>query len=519
MKDGYSRSMILIWGMLLFALSPGVISAQEEFVPFELRPYEVSVLVSITPDVEATYHLRERLESRLPLHFERTWGARCQFTIDAKTSSALEFSENVANLIDSYEQASRTPPIFEESESLIASVENDVAPPNSEPATTQPNTSLKVPDKVFTVRLEERGPSIAVIIREWDATLEAWGLESVRLTSPSLLEITVASAIADCFRPIFEIQKVEDDGTVRILSRGGSLPVPDSSVSIASITKFVRPFYRLYNRDKALRDIQIVPWTYLELNSSEQSKMTTTPISALRRPIAARRRGTVESYAIGIRMLEPTTTLTVTRKGLDNPFAGRLVDVYEKEPTMAKDDENAPTPLSNLVTDRSGQVLLKSMGLEHPVWVVVRSGSATLSRVPLLIGESAAVKLELPDDSIRLAYEGYLSKLTSDITDIVAKRELLIIRARKAAGKNEFDEAERLYKEILKLPNRGNFTRELNGSRAKATDDAQRAGNRVAERRIKVLSEEMQTIIDKYLATSTVDELKKFIQDMRNDAL
>jgi hypothetical protein len=133
---------------------------------------------------------------------------------------------------------------------------------------------------------------------------------------------------------------------------------------------------------------------------------------------------------------------------------------------------------------------------------VVKHGDQLLARIPIAAGAEDHIDVPLPDDDARLAAEAYLAAVREDLIDVVARRNILISRARVTIRKKNFAAAQELLQALDDLPGRPQFDITLStAQRTLRSDDPQ------MQRRIDQLFAATQTLFSQYLDLRPINEI------------
>jgi hypothetical protein len=241
--------------------------------------------------------------------------------------------------------------------------------------------------------------------------------------------------------------------------------------------------------------IQIVPWTYLEVVEQDTDQAVARIHSGIRRPFGARRQGRVEQIAIAVRNDPVETILRLqSRTAPDKPLVG-----YEVLAHASAQGQEALEPIGS--TDRQGKLAIPPGAL--PVRMLhIKHGGHLLARLPIVPGAERQIEVPLPDDDARLAAEVQLAALREDLIDVVARRNILMARARQKIKDRNFPAAQKLMTAIDALPGRSQFNLTLTtAARRLRSDDPQ------TQRRIDQLFEGTQTVLTQYLDVRPINEL------------
>lgn len=437
----------------------------DEATPVELRPYVVTLDVEFASGAEFPDEFRRHVRQEARRLIERTIGERWRLTgNDAATDAAR------------------------------------VEPSGSQDA------------KTIALTVGPRGPSYVVTAREWDGLTSTFGprRSTVAATRADLGRSVATSAIR-VFRPLAVIN-LNEDGSSRLTLRAAGIPTPDPEAGNVEQGAIFLPYLRKFDRGGALVETRAVPFTLLRATAIGDDFATAEVHSALRSPLGGRR-GNVEAWCIAASASHAATRLTIVRREDGVPLAGRVVEI-RNDPFQPGQEE--PKPAESLLTDRSGSVELP-VTPERPVdWLTVKSGDATLMRLPVVPGIEAAITLPLGDDQRRLDTEGRLAILTGELIETVAKRATLLSTARTNARAGRYPEADDALAQATKLPDASTFRRRLAAVETPAAKAAEDDGDRLAAARIRALGRKAAGLVDRYLnpdalraTREEVDELKR----------
>ena len=110
------------------------------------------------------------------------------------------------------------------------------------------------------------------------------------------------------------------------------------------------------------------------------------------------------------------------------------------------------------ITDSQGMIELKRE--QAPVvMLLVRSDGRLLAKVPVVPGAAAMVEIPIADDTARLQAQARLVEIREQLVDLVARRNILLARARAQLNQGQLDQAQQLLEELDALPGRRSSTR------------------------------------------------------------
>ncbi len=367
-------------------------------------------------------------------------------------------------------------------------------------------------DKVMQLCVTRAGPLYELAGREWDRSTQTLG-PSVgrRMVDRRQVVEQCALLLVDLFRPVARIDSAEAT-TAELRVRGGELLSPESLVALFEEGETLVPSFRYLDRDKVVRQIQTVPWTYLQVQSVERSRLICTIESAYPSPISGARRR-VELVAIGARpRFEATELALLPRVPPFQPLVGLRVEVFSQRPVP---NEPWPEHLS-LMSGREGTVTIPVDRAQPLRFVYVFSGDAVLAQTPMLVGAESATSIQLPDDGPRLAVEGQLIQIQGDLIDLIARRTVQMARAISLAKQGgDWETVDELLADLGTQAQPGLFRSRIVAAREPALAQAQRNRDRSAEKRISGMCRDLQELVDKYLDEDKLRVVREEIDELR----
>lgn len=324
-------------------------------------------------------------------------------------------------------------------------------------------------------------------------------------------------------RPVGLIDSV-DGTTARVILQAGELRVPEESLSVDATCRLFEPILVMQSREGLIERVQPIPWTVLKLESRAGGLATCEVWSGLRSALGGKQRSRVQVLAVGVRARERSTRLelvTQTRPPL--PLAAHRIELRSSAviPRADAEDANA-TLLATHLTDRRGYVTLpretsgSKANDQHKheiVWAFAYSGRQLLARVPIVPGLVRTQRLEVPDDSARLAAEAALARLQGQVIEAVAERNTAAARVRAAIKKNQSDAARAAAADLRSLPELQVYLDRVTEIRVPAVKAAQSRRDRAGEVRIGRMCDELAELIKVYLSEdkrrAVFEELKE----------
>ncbi len=354
-------------------------------------------------------------------------------------------------------------------------------------------------EKLFSLTLDRDGTAFRVSGVEWDRASQSVTMIQQRTTyDRRLLPALAADLVFELFRPLVSIEKVVDN-RVELRIRGGEYLPPDVRLTPYAVGDHVTAFLRHLGKNRELKRLQVVPWTMVRVDLVERGYIEGTILSTFKAPFAGKSRR-VEMLGLKIQPTFAQTKLKVIPRGKPQaPMAGYRVEVLDRQET--KDDK--VTDRLTLRTDRNGQIVLAADPAKPIRYVTVYSGTAPLAFAPIYPGQMPQLVLEAPDDAPRLNVEAETELLESELVDLVARREVIMARARGACKKANWDLVKDLEKQVDSLPTLVQFLARIEALKNPAVLVAQKNKDRAQESRIIRMC---KAITD--LATQHLDPLK-----------
>jgi hypothetical protein len=402
---------------------------------------------------------------------------------------------------------------------------------------TIPATALPADlHKVYLLAVQADGARFRVAGRECDTVTRQLGPLAVQLVSEtSEISEALLAVMRDVFRPVAAVE-ISKAGVVTLRARGGEFPPRDAGWLPLQPGRAYEVHYCYLNKDRDIERVQQVPFTYVTMEEEVGRGVARAVVtSGLRAPLTARRR--IQPLALGINQRRPETRLTmVTRPPARKPLGGVEVEISpvptrpedapkKSEEAGTKDsgagsDASRPAKLPRLVADRAGLVTLSASLAPDgkPVWLFVKSGQALLARVPIVPGAQAGEVLELPDDTLRLEIEGSIATLQAELVDTVARRAVLMAMARSRAKSAQWEAVAATLKQLDEMPTAAAFAVNINAIRQPALKAARTRRDRTTEERVKKLCDEAIELVNNYLDTEKLRELKEELNEMRQIA-
>lgn len=371
-------------------------------------------------------------------------------------------------------------------------------------------------DKLFLVRVTANPRENVVTVVEMDCRMRHFGpVVTHRVRQPDALAPATFDALLEAFAPMVRIEDGTDRNLITRLRAGGLITDKDSPAYIG-VGDFLQPIIRKNNRLGVHTRIDVVVWTYLEVedrNKINPNILNCYVHSAMRSPIRGRGGSRKIQYAFGLRKTHDSTMLNVVAQVRRNETAYPLpgIEVYSKRPST---DPLPETPEEKLAAAKKNPAVklgetdwrgaIDILPYEMPVRIVyLKNGGQLLRRLPIVPGLDTQLISDVPDDDPRLQAESAIKGFHGQIKDLVAQRQMLAIRIKKRLQEGKVEEARELHAEFGKLETRSSMNDRLN----KAQRQQVESPNKYVQGRIDDLYGDTRSMVAKYLRPELDSEL------------
>jgi hypothetical protein len=295
--------------------------------------------------------------------------------------------------------------------------------------------------------------------REFDVATRRWG-PALRVAVAQRLMLSDACfrALTDLFSPLARIETTADDARVRLQLKGGKLPPPPGAARLAAPGDAFLPLLRRARRGRETSDdgLAVIPWTILLAAEQVDGDLVADVETALRRPFAVRRRGNVEQLAIGLpQAASPAKVHFFARSRPDEPLVG-----YE----VFRVPFGGGAPDLVGVTDRDGMIAVPPSA-RRATTLLLRSDAQVLAKLVVAGGVADVIDAPIADDAVRLAAQAEVQAVREELVDLVARRAIMIARAKALLKKKKVGEARQLVSALNELPTPSTFTSRINSAR------------------------------------------------------
>lgn len=458
------------------AAAKPIVAPKPPIIPYEQQVYQISITLGVAPDMDLSdreaHRILDQLRSLVETRIGMWWKS------DVTLAPA---GEPISRAM----LASRTAKSWNEA---------------LEPTTIE---------KKFALTLDREGTGFRLSGVEWDRASQTLTSIQGRTTfDRRLLPTLAADLVFDLFRPLVSIDTIVEN-LVEMRIRGGEYLPPDLLLTPFAVGDHVTSFMRHLDKNRDLKRMQYVPWTSVRVDLIERGYMQGTTVSAFGAPLAGSRRR-VELLGLKIRPAHAQTRLQVIPRGKpQSPMAGYRVEVLDRLET--KDDKVEDRV--KLRTDRNGEVVIPADPAKPLRYVIVYSGVAPLAKAPLIPGHVERLVLEAPDDSARMNVEAETELLQSELVDIVARREVLMARARGASKKANWELVTDLKKQVDTLPTLDMFLVRIEALKTPAVQSAKRNKDKSQESRIARMCKQITEMATLHLDPVKVKEFHTEIEE------
>ncbi len=454
-------------GLCAILLVVGFVSSAAAQSVWELTPYRIRLIVAMRPTPELDARLRSDLESALLGRFETVIGA------------AWDVS---------------TEPV---SPRLRHQIVDDIGAVTAELL----GEGRGEFDKIMLLAVTPGPMGYRVAAREFDVRTQVFGsvAEQPLWQSAKLCDASF-DAVRRAFAPLARIASSKGKD-VKLRLRAGGLSMRDKTLKALAAGDVFRPMVRYLDREGKLRRVIEVPWTFMVVDRIEERGFHCTLHSAMHSPLSGRRRGRVEQLALAVRPAGKSTRLTLKARVEPNQLLCGY-DVLGRLP-----DSKKTTPLGQ--TDAKGTVNIPA--IDGPLRIlIVKCGGVLLARLPVVPGLSPTLEAQVPGVDERLEMEGFITGIQEELIDIVTRREVLIVRARKHIEEVDWEKARARVNELRSLQTRAEFLRTLDRQQEKVS-----VKDTWIKKKIDTLFGDTRKLLDKFLDPGAIEKIALEVNQAR----
>lgn len=462
LQASYRATRFLVF---MLATSWPLVSQAAETKYWELSPYSIRIEIafsdSLVGNKSIERELVERLEQRVLSTMHPLWSTEI----------------NVREGSDKYQ--------------LLAAMESS--------GEQTPQEGVFVDKQMFLV-VDRDLAGYQFACREWDRSTQLWGPVIRRQVKQNLmLHEECFALLRRTFSPLASIEPdPNNSGQVFLSFKGNELPSRTSEGSLISPGQVLQPLMIRYDSsgEVVAGGVREVPWTYLTAQQTEDGTWVGKVHSGMRRAFGKRRRGRSQQLAIAVR--NPAATTRVRFYARHDQTEGLVgYEVFRR----FRDDEKSEF-LG--LTDSTGSVYVEPADVEV-VTLFLRSDGQLLAKVPVAPGAKTLVEIPIADDTARLRAQAELTAFREQLIDVVARRNILMTRARDRLKAGSLDEARELLAELDDLPGRAKFDQKLVSAERKRSNIS--SDERVQKRIDKMFSE-TRKLLGRFLDVRQISDLR-----------
>jgi hypothetical protein len=462
--------------LVSLAVVLGVTGTSRSQSIWEVSPYKIEVWVAVEPQAR----LDGAWQERLPVELQTLAGSRvgAVWQVQARAVPAPFLAD-----------------VLRETELELERIKDK-----------QPQ--LAGADKLILVWVQSDPGGYRISAREVDLSTRRWSTVE-RFVVPRIAGLVphALNLVCEVFVPLVRIERIEES-RVTVAVRGGALERPETSVrrwqvpTQVQVGDVLQPVLLRADRNGRIgpEGVKLIEWTVLIVKERQGSVLTCEFQSGFRQPFSTRRSSRIQQLALLVKpRLDATTLRLVNRQALDEPLAG--YEVYSRGP----DEKQVPQLVGR--TDWRGELTIERDEDEPIKVLLVRNGQQLLGKLPLVAGEQPLLVAPLRNDELRLEAEGFLLGVQDSLVDLVARREVLATRIRRAIEAGELERADTLLRELRQLDTQEDFARRVQQRKQTlSTVDPQ------VQQKIDELFAQTRSLLGKYLSQDQVDELTRALE-------
>ncbi len=469
---GWFLPLAFITAASIWCAAAAVQAADNAPTVWEILPYRIQFMLVFAPEPELTPRLRRQIEARLVERAEKSIGAAWDLSLAA---APLELRAKALATL------SRVG-LEELPEALV---ESDF-------------------DKLLVAVVRTTDGGYQIEARDYDLHARLVGSLIARsVPQAELLADEVVEAVLLAFAPLARIDDVEKTA-VKLKLRAGNLPPIDSSLAFARPGDVFQAVRRFNDREGKLKKLLQIEWTYLVVEQVTETDAACQIYSGLRSPLTGRSRGRDERLAMLVRPTGGATELALHSRMLgDDPKTERPLAGY----TIYSHPAGEPQTVLLGRTDGDGKLLIPAAD-EHAVRILlVKHGGEPLARLPMIPGLEPTMQAEIVDDDQRLVAEGIIVGFQERLVDLIARRQVAVVRIRARLEEGKIDEAKKLLEELRLMGRQEDYINEIRIQKQRnvSPDSTQ------MQKKIDKLFDDTEQVVIRYLNSTEIDKLESEI--------
>ncbi|MEM9352459.1 MAG: hypothetical protein AAGA92_05560 [Planctomycetota bacterium] len=356
-------------------------------------------------------------------------------------------------------------------------------------------------DKRMVLAVDATPRGYLLRCRERDCRVDRWGATQTQLLRQgSMLHDACFALICRTFAPLVEVRSLPDnDDQVEARFKGSELPAQTRVGELYAPGEVFLPMIARTDRSGEIREGSAtdMPWTYITLAEETDSGWLCDIRSGLRGPFRQRRRGRVLRLALALRNPPgPATIRFYARHSQELGLTG--YEVFRRTPGAETSE-----PLG--LTDNAGRVRVEPLHDHRVVDIFLRSDGQVLAKVPVAAGAKAELEVPIADDTARLRAQAQLTSLRQELMDVVARRNILIARAKRRLEDQDVSGAREFLNQLDDLPSSARFDQRL---RSAAESKKNRSEDERVQGRIDKLFDDTRKLLGRFLSPTPISNLR-----------
>ncbi len=356
-------------------------------------------------------------------------------------------------------------------------------------------------DKRMFLAVEATPRGYLLRCRERDCRVDRWGATQSRLIRQrAMLHDACFALMCRTFAPLVEVRSLPDnDDQVEARFKGSELPAQAPVGELVAPGDVFLPMIARTDRSGEIREGSAtdLPWTFITLAEQTEDGWLCDIRSGIRGPFRQRRRGRVRRLALAVRNPPlPTTIRFHARHSQELGLTG--YEVFRRVPGS----ENSE-PLG--LTDNAGRVRVEPLPDHGVVDIFLRSDGQVLAKVPVAAGAKPLLEVPIADDTARLRAQAQLTSLRQELMDVVARRNILIARAKRRLEDQDVSGAREFLNQLDDLPSSARFDQRL---RSASESKQNRSGDERVQARIDKLFDDTRKLLGRFLSPTPITNLR-----------
>lgn len=350
-------------------------------------------------------------------------------------------------------------------------------------------------DQQIVVQVSDGPSGIRILAQASDAITQAQG-PRVEREVPNIEQLAdeAARAVGMAFVPVAQVASVR--GTeVMLRPRAAALLAPGRvSPALPAMGTVLRPIRVPSEAGDKPRQCETIDGTLLEVEGHDDGNLRCRTVSRYATVRIAPRIGE-STMALGMNPSSAATRLRLVAQGnAASPLAGCQVFVESA-------DRKTSTRLGE--TDEGGTIDVPVQPASTLARLLIQRGEDFVARIPLVPGFEPTTTVAVADDPLRLEAEWRTIGLQEELVDLLARRQILVARARAALSAGQLDETQKLLDLAKQLSVRPLIDGlEMQRQRLRSSQAREQV-------RIRQLFEDTRTILDRFAAAPEVAEVER----------